>query len=143
MLSTFGEHLIGEQIESAVTLSADAIGATISEYSVGSLMPEKEGELGGHLYIVEFLETDVSQKKLDKFGKTLDRELIDNNEDYKAHRSEGFGLHAPTIFAVPPGSFTTWMKRRGQLGGQHKVPRIINDRDLFRHLCCHVGHGSA
>ncbi len=142
MLSTFGEHLIGEQIESAVTLSADAISATISEYSVGSVMPEGQGELGGHVYIIEFLETDVSPKRLDTFSKTLDRELMDNNEDYKAHRSEGFGLRAPAIFTVPPGSFAAWMKRRGKLGGQHKVPRIINDQDLFQHLRSHVGHSS-
>ena len=143
MLSTFGEHLIGEQIESAVTTSADTIGVTISEYAVGSMMPEKEGERGGHLYIVEFLQTDVSQKQLDIFGETLDGELIKNNEDYKAHRSEGFGLHAPAIFAVPPGSFNAWMKKRDQLGGQHKVPRIINDHDLFRNLRSHMGHSSA
>ena len=98
--------------------------------------------MGGHVYIIEFLETDVSPKRLDTFSKTLDRELMDNNEDYKAHRSEGFGLRAPAIFTVPPGSFAAWMKRRGKHGGQHKVPRIINDQDLFQHLRSHVGHSS-
>ncbi len=135
MLSAFGEHLIGEQIETAVTAGADAINGTISDYSVGSVMPEKEGELGGHLYIVELLETAMNETLLNIFSQTLDRKLIDTNEDYKAHRSEGFGLHAPEIRAVPPGTFAAWMKSRGKLGGQHKVPRIINDADLFRDLC--------
>ncbi len=139
MLSAFGEHLIGEQIERAVTSGANAIDATISDYSVGPIMPEKEGELGYHLYIVEFLEGDVSAERLDRFGYTLDRELIDNNEDYNAHRSEGFGLHAPRILPVSPGSFAAWMKSRGKFGGQHKVPRIINDHDLFRNLRAHAG----
>ena len=134
MLSTFGEHLIGEQIETAVSLAAGTIDATISDYSVGSVMPEKEGELGGHLYIVEFLETEISQARLNTFGQTLDQKLVDTNEDYKAHRSGGFGLHAPAIHAVPPGSFAAWMKSRGKLGGQNKVPRIINDTALFQSL---------
>ncbi|MBT7293962.1 MAG: auxin-regulated protein [Rhodospirillaceae bacterium] len=134
MLSAFGEHLIGEQIESAVTSGADAINATISDYSVGSVMPEKEGELGGHLYIVEFLETDMNEARLNTFAQTLDQKLVETNEDYKAHRSGGFGLHAPKIHAVPPGTFATWMKSRGKLGGQNKVPRIINDAELFQNL---------
>jgi hypothetical protein len=139
MLSTFGEHLIGEQIESAASAAAAAIDATISDFSVGSLMPEKEGELGGHLYIVEFLETAMNDTLLDIFSQTLDRELVNSNEDYKAHRSEGFGLNPPIIRAVPPGTFAGWMKSRGKLGGQHKVPRIINDADLFQNLRDYVG----
>lgn len=134
MLSTFGEHLIGEQIESAIAVAADAIDATVSDYSVGSLMPEGEGELGGHLYIVEFLETAMSETQLETFSQTLDQKLVDTNEDYKAHRSGGFGLNLPKIHAVPPGTFSNWMKSRGKLGGQNKVPRIINDLELFQSL---------
>ena len=142
MLSAFGEHLIGAEIDSAVTAAADAIGAMISDYAVGSVMPEREGEVGGHLYIVEFLEADIAEARRETFGKTLDRGLADINANYKARRSDDFGLNAPIIHAVPPGSFAAWMKSRGKLGGQHKVPRIINDADLFQHLRDHTRSGA-
>jgi len=138
MLSTFGEHLIGEQIETAVALAAETIDAMVSDFSVGSVMPGKEGELGGHLYIVEFMGDALSESQLKTFSQTIDKKLIDTNDDYKAHRSDGFGLHAPEIRAVPPGTFAAWMKSRGKLGGQNKVPRIINDMDLFQNLRDHV-----
>jgi len=64
----------------------------------------------------------------------VDAALSRTNEDYEAHRSGGFGMRAPEAIAVPPGTFAAWMKSRGQLGGQHKVPRIINDADLFAGL---------
>ena len=133
-LSAFGEHLIGDDIENSVTAAADSIFATISDYSVGSIFPEKEGELGGHLFIIEFLEPDIGQAQLATFASTLDRRLCDANADYKAHRAEGFGLNPPKIRVVRSGTFGGWMKRRGKLGGQHKVPRVINDQALFRDL---------
>ena len=51
-----------------------------------------------------------------------------------SHRSGGYGMQAPRVHAVAPGRFAAWMKSRGKLGGQHKVPRIINDADLFASL---------
>ena len=68
------------------------------------------------------------------FAHTLDAALCATNEDYEAHRSDGFGLNAPEVVALPPGGYAEWMKSRGQLGGQHKVPRIINDAELFENL---------
>ncbi len=134
MLSAFGEHLIGAEIDGAVTAAADAIGAAISDYSVGPLMPAREGDVGGHLYIVEFLETDIAEARRETFAKSLDQELAAINANYKARRLDDFGLNPPTIHTVPPGTFAAWMKSRGTLGGQHKVPRVINNAELFRNL---------
>lgn len=131
MLSPFGEHLIGAEIEQSVSLAADRIGATLTDYSVGALFSEAEGELGGHLYVVEFAGDQPNKAAIAEFSETLDRALCDTNEDYDAHRADGYGLMAPEIYPVPPGTFAAWMKSRGQLGGQHKVPRVINDADLF------------
>jgi hypothetical protein len=133
-LSAFGEHLIGTEIETSVTAAADAIDAMISDYSVGPIFPEKEGELGGHLYIIEFLEPNISSPQLEKFTQILDRQLCETNADYDGHRAEGFGLNPPLIRTVRSGTFAAWMKQRGKLGGQHKVPRIINDPSLFQDL---------
>jgi hypothetical protein len=131
MLSPFGEHLIGAEIEESVSAAAETIGVTISDYSVGALFSQAEGELGGHLYVVEFADGAPDNGRVAEFAGTLDRELCETNEDYAAHRADGYGLKAPEIHAVPPGTFAAWMKSRGQLGGQHKVPRVINDPKLF------------
>jgi hypothetical protein len=61
------------------------------------------------------------------------------NDDYRAHRAEGFGMAAPRIQVVPPGFFAGWMSARGRLGGQNKVPRVINDRQLFADLRGFIG----
>ena len=138
MLSAFGEHLIGEEIEEAVAAAAATIGAAVTDYSVGPLFPRRPGELGGHLYIVEFARP-VAEAELARFAAELDRVLRATNEDYDAHRAHGFGLNAPRVHPVEPGIFAAWMKRRGRLGGQHKVPRIVNDQELFRDLQAFAG----
>lgn len=134
MLSAFGEHLIAAEVEAAVSAAAAEIGASVTDWSVGPVFPEAAGELGGHLYIVEFGGTATSEAQLVAFAARLDRDLCATNEDYAAHRAEGFGMKPPQVRRVPPGTFAAWMKSRGQLGGQHKVPRIILDQDLFKSL---------
>jgi len=132
-LSAFGEHLIGAEIEAAAARAAEDIGVELSDYSVGAVFPQAKGELGGHLWVVEFAEA-VSESVAARFGERLDAHLADENADYKAHRAEDYGMAPPRIRRVQPGTFAAWMKKRGRLGGQNKVPRVINDRDLFDDL---------
>jgi hypothetical protein len=132
-LSAFGEHLIGEEIESAVADAAQSQKLTVTDFSVGAVYPAKPGELGGHLFVVEF-EHMPEPGAVAKFAQTVDARLKALNDDYRAHRSEGFGMHAPDVRAVTPGTFAQWMKSRGRMGGQNKVPRIINDQQLFADL---------
>jgi hypothetical protein len=133
-LSAFGEHLIAEEIEDGMTTAARTHNLTISDYSVGPVYPQSEGELGGHIYVVEFAGDAPHEELLTAFALTLDQKLCQRNEDYDAHRSGGFGLKAPTILPVPPGTFSAWMKSRGKLGGQNKVPRIITKLELLEDL---------
>jgi hypothetical protein len=134
VLSAFGEHLIAEEIEEAVAVAADAIAATIVDYCVAPMFPEKAGARGGHHYVAEFAGGQPSAKHIKAFRNALDERLRELNADYREHRAQDFGLRPPDVEAVPPGTFAAWMKSRGQLGGQHKVPRIINDADLFSSL---------
>ena len=89
---------------------------------------------GGHVYVVEFNEAVLKAAQIDVFTQTLDEKLCRGNDDYRAHRSGGFGLRPPLVLVVRQGTFAAWMKQRGQLGGQHKVPRIIGDQALFGEL---------
>jgi hypothetical protein len=133
-MSAFGEHLIGEEIEQAIAVAAQTINVNVTDYAMGALFPQREGELGRHLYIVEFVEKEPTPQAIERFAHALDAHLCEDNEDYKVHRQGNYGLAAPQVQTVPKGKFAAWMKRRGQLGGQHKVPRIINDEELFRDL---------
>jgi hypothetical protein len=132
-LSAFGEHLTGEEVEAAVADAAAAIGAGLRDFAVGALYPEKSGEIGGHLYIVEF-ERPVTAEERTVFAAAIDRGLSTRNHDYRDHRSGGFGLQAPRVAVLPHGAFAEWMRRRGRLGAQNKVPRIVADPELFADL---------
>lgn len=133
-LSAFGEHLSGEEIEAAVAAAARSVGCTIADFSVGPVFPDAARRLGRHLYVVEFGERSPSDQQLHAFALALDARLCHDNDDYRAHRSGGFGLDAPEVLRVPHGTFAAWMRGRGQLGGQHKVPRVVADPALFRQL---------
>jgi len=138
-LSAFGEHLIDEEIEDAISAAADTIAASVTDYSVGTVFPQTEGDIGHHLYIVEFAKEVREPQRIEAFARVLDERLAAANEDYAVHRAGGYGLKAPCVYPVAPGTFARWMKSRGQLGGQHKVPRVINDPDLFATLRAFAG----
>jgi GH3 auxin-responsive promoter len=138
MMSAFGEHLIGEELEDAVATAARVIASDVRDFAVGALFPDRPGELGGHLFVVEFAIAP-GEGRVAPFADALDRRLAELNDDYRAHRAEGFGMAAPRIQVVPPGFFAGWMSARGRLGGQNKVPRVINDRQLFAELRAFVG----
>ena len=134
MMSAFGEHLIDEEIEDAVTQAADGVGASVVDYAMGAIFPEQVGEIGGHLFVVEF-DRIVATESVAAFATAIDTRLSTRNDDYRSHRSGGFGMKAPIVKAVAAGTFARWMKQRGRLGGQNKVPRVINDTVLFADLC--------
>lgn len=134
-LSAFGEHLIAEEIEDGITTAATAIGAQVKDYSVGPVFPQGALELGGHLYVIEFSRDGfIPEDKQKVFLEKLDKRLRERNEDYDAHRAKNFGLNPPKLLVMSNGGFSRWMKERGKLGGQNKVPRIITDQKLFANL---------
>lgn len=132
-MSAFGEHLIGEEIEGAVAAAARLVAADVSDFAMGAIFPDRPGELGGHLFIIEFA-SPPEEPRIAAFARELDARLAELNDDYRAHRASGFGLAAPQVQTVPPGFFAAWMSARGRLGGQNKVPRVINDRQLLADL---------
>jgi hypothetical protein len=132
-MSAFGEHLTGAEVEDAIATATHEIDAHVVDYAMGAIFPQTPGTPGGHLFIVEFAVTPADAT-VAAFGAALDRRLSELNDDYRAHRADGFGMAAPRITAVCHGFFAEWMRRRGKLGGQYKVPRIINDEILFADL---------
>jgi hypothetical protein len=130
-LSAFGEHLIGEEVERAVAQAAAAIGAEVVDFHVGPVFPGPIGAVGHHRYLVEFVRPP---RDVRGFMRELDAALRRMNEDYRAHRAGDLTLRGPEVIPVRRGGFADWMRARGKLGGQHKVPRIDNSGQLTQEL---------
>lgn len=127
-LSAFGEHLINEEVEAAMASASSASRASVRDWHVG---PVFEGALGYHQYVIEFLETPDDP---DRFRRLLDGDLSRRNADYLAHRAEGVGLPLPALVVAQAGAFNSWMRSRGKLGGQNKVPRMDGSGTLTHEL---------
>jgi hypothetical protein len=130
-LSAFGEHLIGEEVERAVAQAAGAIGADVVDFHVGPVFPGPAGTAGHHRYLVEFARP---QRDIGSFARELDAALCRANEDYRAYRAGDLTLRGPEVVPVRGGGFADWMRSRGKLGGQHKVPRMDNTGWLTEEL---------
>jgi hypothetical protein len=130
-LSAFGEHLIGDEVERAITQAAEATGADVVDFHVGPVFPDFAGAPGHHRYLVEFAR---SPWHLESFAGALDMALGRINEDYRAHRAGDLTMRAPEAVPVRRGGFADWMGSRGKLGGQHKVPRMDNSGRLTQEL---------
>jgi hypothetical protein len=130
-LSAFGEHLIGEEIDKAVAAAAAEVNAGVADFTVGPVHSIDSGRSGHHLYVVEFVRR-LTEGECCRFARAIDRELAALNKDYAEHRAGDFGMRPPEVRAVAAGSFARWMKARGKLGGQNKVPRVIADASAFQ-----------
>jgi hypothetical protein len=127
-LSAFGEHLISEEVEAAMTAAASGCGASVRDWHVG---PVFDGVLGHHQYVVEFIDRPDDA---DRFRRLLDDDLSRRNADYLAHRAGEVCLPLPALIAARAGGFESWMRSRGKLGGQYKVPRMDATGSLTREL---------
>ena len=83
---------------------------------------------GGHEWVVEF---ETAPNDTARFVQVMDDTMRALNSDYDAKRRGDMALRKPVLHAVAPGTFHAWMKQRGKLGGQNKVPRLSNDRSIL------------
>lgn len=124
-MNAFGEEVIIENAETAITKACEQTGAVIDNFTAAPIYLEKS-KRGGHEWIIEF---KTIPRDLNEFRSVLDETLRQVNSDYDAKRAMDLALVAPTIHPVAEGTFYNWMKKRGKLGGQNKVPRLSNSRE--------------
>lgn len=129
-LNAFGEELIVENAERALARAASKTRAQVKEYTAGPIFM-KEKEAGAHEWIIEFSKPPTD---LGIFTEYLDNALKSLNSDYEAKRYGNITLSPPVVHRAREGLFYEWMKKRGKLGGQHKVPRLANDRRYLEPL---------
>ncbi|SMD35479.1 GH3 auxin-responsive promoter [Reichenbachiella faecimaris] len=126
-INAFGEELVVENAETAITHACEMTGAVIENFTAAPIhFTDKTS--GGHEWVIEFQKCPDS---LERFAIILDEKLREVNSDYDAKRHKDIALKMPTLHSAKPGTFYEWMKRRGKLGGQNKVPRLANDRQYI------------
>ena len=125
-ISAFGEHVIAKEVEYAMEEAIRQSGARVNEFTVAPQIQTTEGELPYHEWFVEFEESPVD---MEKFTAVLDRSLQEQNS-YYFDLIDGKILQRLRLTQVQKGGFQQYMKSIGKLGGQNKVKRLSNDRDL-------------
>jgi hypothetical protein len=129
-INAFGEELMVENADQALTVAAASANVDLKEYTAGPIYMDSDSK-GGHEWIIECSQIPENQ---DEFIDVLDKKLRDVNSDYDAKRQNDIALVKPTVHFVANGTFYTWMEKRGKLGGQHKVPRLSNSREYLEEI---------
>lgn len=126
-INAFGEELIIDNAENGLTRACLETGAKIRDYTACPIY-FKDNQAGGHEWVIEF---EQQPDDIEKFITVLDDTLKKVNSDYDAKRFKDMALCRPTVHIAPQNTFYNWLKNKGKLGGQHKVPRLANNREYM------------
>jgi hypothetical protein len=129
-INSVGEELVVENADKALLHACQHTGAVISEYTAAPIYFET-GKKAAHEWFIEF---DKEPADIEVFGEYLDNALKMNNSDYEAKRYNNMILTKPIIHNLAQGSFIKWLDKNNRLGGQYKVPRLSNNRDIVEDL---------
>ena len=129
-INAYGEELIIENAEKAVRIACEKTGAKILEYMAAPVYMEGN-KSGAHEWVFEFkqLPTDLPE-----FVRMLDESLMQINSDYEAKRHKNMALKEPIVHIARKDLFHDWLKFNGKMGGQNKIPRLMNDRSAIEDL---------
>jgi hypothetical protein len=125
--------MIGDT-DKAIAEVCNLLDAHVKEYTVAPIFMNKK-EKGGHEWIIEFAK---EPKDLLLFEDLLDKSLQQINADYQAKRFKNLALENLKVHSVPRGSFRNWLKAKGKLGGQNKVPRLSEKRKYLEEILFNV-----
>lgn len=130
-INTFGEEVMVDNTDRALAMTCAELDCTVTEYTAAPVFIVVPGEQGAHEWCVEF---GRPPRSISAFAKTLDKYLSSLNSDYAAKRRLNLVLTEIMVNVVAPGTFHTWMKQRGKMGGQGKVPRLSNSRKYLEEI---------
>jgi hypothetical protein len=129
-INAFGEELVIENSDKAIALACERTNSIVKEYTAAPVFMSGNSK-GGHEWLIDF---SVPPGDLKKFIKELDEALKSVNSDYEAKRYKSLSLVEPLIRIAKPNLFYLWLKNNHKLGGQHKIPRLSNNRDYLEDL---------
>lgn len=129
-INAFGEEVVVDNTDQAIRLACEDTGAVLTDYTAAPIYFSQQGN-GAHEWLIEFSRPPYD---LEIFTEKLDASLQSINSDYEAKRYKSIALGMPSVRALPPGLFNRWLKSKGKLGGQHKVPRLSNERNYIEEI---------
>jgi len=126
-INAFGEELMIDNADNAIAIASKKTNCIVNDYTAAPKYFDKNNN-GSHEWLIEFETEPVD---LNIFSYELDAALKSLNSDYEAKRHKNIALQIPIIKVLPKGIFNKWLSQKGKLGGQHKVPRLCNDRNYI------------
>ncbi len=129
-INAFGEEVIIDNTDQAIAEACAYTGAVVNDYTAAPVYMTGS-ENGAHEWIIEFEHLPCPPET---FMYEVDKALKNINSDYEAKRHKDIALRMPIIHVMPKGGFNQWLKQKGKLGGQHKIPRLSNDRHFLEEM---------
>ncbi|MEP6676112.1 MAG: GH3 auxin-responsive promoter family protein [Ferruginibacter sp.] len=129
-MNAFGEEVIVDNSDKAIAMASEKTKTVVIDYTAAPVY-FTDNSNGAHEWLIEFDETPVD---MNNFIMELDAALKSINSDYEAKRHKNIALRMPIVHSMPRGTFTEWLRSKGKLGGQHKVPRLSNDRKMLEEI---------
>jgi hypothetical protein len=129
-INAFGEEVIIDNTDKAIAIACKHTDAIAKDYTAAPVYFSEKSN-GAHEWLIEFEKEPVD---LQQFAYELDAALKNINSDYEAKRYKDIALRMPIVKKVALNTFTDWLSSKGKLGGQHKVPRLSNERTLLEEI---------
>jgi hypothetical protein len=129
-INAFGEEVIVDNTDRAIAVACEKCNVIVNDYTAAPVYFSDDSN-GAHEWLVEF---EKEPGNIEQFTLELDKALQEVNSDYEAKRHKNIALRMPVLHALKKGSFNNWLKSRGKLGGQHKVPRLCNERTYVEEI---------
>lgn len=129
-INAFGEELIVDNAEKGLAEACRQTGAEVLEYTAAPVFMDNNGKCR-HQWVIEFSR---EPENISEFARILDENLQLINSDYEAKRYKNITLQPLELIKARPSVFNDWLKQKGKLGGQHKVPRLCNNREIIEQI---------
>src|SRR6185437_5277403 len=134
-INAFGEELMIENAEKAMAIACEHTNSIVTDFTAAPVFFSRDGN-GAHEWLIEF---EKDPHDFQEFIMHLDETLKQLNSDYEAKRFKDMALQSPIVRKLNKGTFYEWMKKRGKLGGQNKVPRLSNSREFVEDILAFTG----
>lgn len=129
-INAFGEELMIANADKAIAAASEKTNSIVNDYTAAPVY-FSDNNNGAHEWLIEF---EKEPANIQEFAYELDCALKNINSDYEAKRHKDIALRMPVIHNLPKNSFTEWLRSKGKLGGQHKVPRLSNERKFVEEI---------
>ncbi len=129
-MNAFGEEVIVDNTDKAIAIAAQKTNAVVTDYTAAPIYFTQNSN-GAHEWLIEF---EKLPENINEFTYELDTALKTVNSDYEAKRHKDIALRMPLVHVLTPGTFTKWLRTKNKVGGQHKIPRLSNERLIIEEI---------